>query len=291
MRGSLFLVLTVLVISVLSYVLPIPFNFRQLELFDPSVYGSNKIMRSLGDLLINSVLFLWLILFLRSHLRIRQIKIIPSTIVKRYLVLALFAGSMILATLTAGHIIRSLVTDSQISFDVLNFFSLNIYSVTGFIVLCCVAAGYYFLFQLLVFLVSPLVKGQPWILYLILSVAGLLGIGLWPGNSHVYFELLLLVWMQVFVFLLGYNHLTILATRLISSRYIFWIFFFSVSIAIVLFPRTKRRNWRTGKILQKPGDKADPSGGILMNILLTDFKQNYLAANFRRLKMKYKTNS
>jgi hypothetical protein len=33
----------------------LPINFRQYELFDPRIYASNTTMRSLGDLLINSV--------------------------------------------------------------------------------------------------------------------------------------------------------------------------------------------------------------------------------------------
>ena len=38
-------------------------NLRQFELFDPSIYGSNIIQRSLGDLLMNSSFFCWLVLF------------------------------------------------------------------------------------------------------------------------------------------------------------------------------------------------------------------------------------
>ena len=40
-------------------------NLRQFELFDPSIYSSSFVLKSLGDLLINSFLFCWIILFVR----------------------------------------------------------------------------------------------------------------------------------------------------------------------------------------------------------------------------------
>ncbi len=58
-----------------------------------------------------------------------------------------------------GHIIRSLVADSQISFDVTNFVSLNYYSIFGFIVLCCVSLGYFILSQVLLQILNWLTQG------------------------------------------------------------------------------------------------------------------------------------
>src|SRR5258706_7205918 len=65
LRGFMTLFIPVMFLRILSYFIPIPLNFRQLELFDPGIYGSNFILRSLGDLLINSLLFVWFILFIR----------------------------------------------------------------------------------------------------------------------------------------------------------------------------------------------------------------------------------
>ncbi|HEX2682999.1 MAG TPA: hypothetical protein VHL77_03665, partial [Ferruginibacter sp.] len=48
-RALLFLVPTIITLRLLSYFFPLPLNFRQFELFDPSIYGSNFVFRSLGD--------------------------------------------------------------------------------------------------------------------------------------------------------------------------------------------------------------------------------------------------
>ncbi|MBK7882661.1 MAG: hypothetical protein IPJ81_01600 [Chitinophagaceae bacterium] len=155
-NGILFLLIITIVLRIASYYLPIPLNFRQFELFDPAIYGSNWVLRSLGDLLINTILFVWIILFTYHHLQEKQIEIKPKKSFEKWIYLLLAVVVLIAATFVIGHIIRTMVKDSQISFDVINFFTLNIYSFIGFIVLCCISMGYFFLTQILLFLLRPL---------------------------------------------------------------------------------------------------------------------------------------
>src|SRR6185503_5770476 len=68
-KGLLFLGAALISLRLLSYFTLFPFNLRQFELFDPKVYGSNPIHRSLGDLLINSAFFCWLVLFSWQKIR------------------------------------------------------------------------------------------------------------------------------------------------------------------------------------------------------------------------------
>ena len=56
-------------LRLITYYYPGLLNLRQFELFNPVIYGSNAIQRSLGDLLINSILFCWIVLFAWSKLR------------------------------------------------------------------------------------------------------------------------------------------------------------------------------------------------------------------------------
>ena len=67
--GVFFLIGFVLLIRITSYYLPLPLNLRQFNLFNPNIYSSTPVLRSLGDLLINALLFLWIILFVRHYIR------------------------------------------------------------------------------------------------------------------------------------------------------------------------------------------------------------------------------
>ena len=74
-KGVIFLAGFIVVLRIASYYLPIPLNLRQFDLFNPNIYGSNSILRSLGDLLINAIVFLWLILFVRHYIQEENITI------------------------------------------------------------------------------------------------------------------------------------------------------------------------------------------------------------------------
>ncbi len=57
----------ILLYRFLTLYIPFPFNYRKLELFDASVYASSNLFPSLGDLLLNSLLVFWIIIFSKNH--------------------------------------------------------------------------------------------------------------------------------------------------------------------------------------------------------------------------------
>jgi signal transduction histidine kinase len=254
-------------------------------LFDPGVYGSNIVLRSLGDLLINDILFVWIILFVRHHLQEKKYTLNPKSPAIKWLVLVLVALVFLSATFVCGRILRSMVTDSQISFDVINFFTLNIYSILGFVVLCCIAIGYFVLGQILLYLLQPMFPKNFIPLYIVVAVAGLTLLTIGFNVAIVAFELYLLIWLLLFLVLLSNNYFTLLTTRISSSRLVFWLFFFSLSIMAVIVQENSVKEMRNRKhYAENLSTKADPTSETLMNTLLTDFRPDLLAANFDKFK-------
>jgi len=283
--GVLFFLITVIGLRVASYFYPIPLNFRQFELFDPAIYGSNFILRSLGDLLINALLFAWFILFVRNQLQEKDITLRLVSPITKWLSLLLISSLLLLLTFEGSFIIRSMVADSQISFDVINFFSLNIYSVVGFIVLCCMSIGYYFLCQILLYLVKPFFSRNFLALFLVVTILGLLMLTFNIGSLTGEFEILVLIWLLFFLFLLNSTYLNLLASRIVSSKLIFWLFFFSVSITTIIIIENNDKELRNRKhYAEILSTKADPSNETLINSMLTDFRADYLSQNFERLR-------
>ena len=281
----LFLFITVISLRIISYFFPIPLNFRQFELFDPAVYGSNRILRSLGDLLINAILFLWIVTFVRYHMHIKHIRLYVKKDIRKWGLLAGGCFIILVTTFYGSHIIRSLMADSQISFDVINFFSLNMYSVIGFIVLCCMAITYYFLCQVIIFLLKPLFP-KPFIaLFLMISVMALIILSIKITDITDGFELYVLLWLLLFLFLMNADNLNLLASRVITSKMVFWLFFFSISIASVIIIENNRKEIRNRKhYAEILATKSDAASETLLNTMLTDFRADYLADNFYRLR-------
>lgn len=282
-KGILFFLVTVIGLRVLGYYFQVPLNFRQFELFDPAVYGSSYILRSLGDLLINSLLFIWFILFLRHQLQEKEVKLELKLPYAKWILLGIITVIFLTVTYEGSHIIRSMVADSQISFDVINFFSLNIYSIVGFVVLCCLSIGYYFLCQMLLYLVKPFFSNIIIPLFLFVAVSGLVLLSFDIGDMSLEFELYVLAWLLFFLFLLNSNYLNLLASRIVSSKLVFWLFFFSVSITTIIIAENTNKELRNRKhYAEILSTKADPSNETLLNTMLTDFRADYLASNFDR---------
>ena len=283
LKALLFLIPIVLSLRLLSYYLPLPLHVRQFELFDPAVYGSSFVLRSLGDLLINAVLFTWLVLFIHNQAHAKHIKLISTKPWFRWIMLAVVCISLLAVTFTTGQIIRSMVADSQISFDVINFFTLNIYSVTGFIVLCCIAIGYFLLSQLLLFLVKPMFPDHFWVLYLAIAVGGLVYLTFKLSIANAGFELFTLAWLVVYLFLLSKDHVSISVQKISSSKLIFWLFFFSLSLtAVIVLENSEKELSKRRHYAETLSTKADPRSETLLNTFLTDFRNDYLSANFYR---------
>ena len=280
-KGVSFLVVAIIILRMASYYFPIPVNFRQFELFDPSIYGSNTISRSLGDLLINSILFLWIILFIRFYIQDKRIFLLIKSAVIKWLAIITGATVLILCTLMVGHIIRSMVSDSNISYDVVNFFTLSIYSVIGFIVFGCLAISYFLATQIVIYLLQPLLPKNILLLLITIAVVGLLLLTLRISHSTVVFELYLLIWLLIYLLLLNDKHLFLLASSIISSRFIFWLFFFSISISSVILTENSNKELGQRKhYAEILAIKSDPSSEKLMSTMLTDFDSESLAPIF-----------
>ncbi len=123
-------ILNILLVIVPWKVLRIPNSLMESKLFSPEYYGSSELLSSLGDLVLLTVIAcyaVWLILKIDFFRNINSVFSRIGAAIFCFLVF-LFAGY-------AEHIIRSLVLDSQISFDLSNIFSLSAYSFIG---LACV---------------------------------------------------------------------------------------------------------------------------------------------------------
>lgn len=285
LKGAVLFIILAGGLRSLSYFLPLPLNFRQYELFDPAIYGSNVIFASLGDLLINVLLFVWFILFLRFQLRERKVVISPRGNLSRGIIVIAGSVIMLVATFSCTALVTSLIADSKISFDVLNFFSLNVYSVIGFVILSAMAIGYYFLCQNILFLVRPLLTGRFAVFYLMTSAAGLIMLlirtFLPESLDELYFYAL--GWLLLFVFLLDNRFFSLMASGIISSRLIFWIFFFCLSIsAIIIRENTAKEMNLRRHYAELFATKSDPSNETMLNTMLTDFRPATLWPHFGR---------
>lgn len=279
--GMLFFSLVVILLRILSYE-HFPINLRQFELFDPTIYGSSFIHRSLGDLLINTSLALWITLFIRNVLFKYKIVYVPKSFYQKLITSIICAIIMVWSVFTATNIIKSLVSDSKISFDVMNFFSLNLYSVIGFVILCFIAITFYILAQIV--LKCFLTNIKPWYFYGLTLVLGLIYLSFRIGSLDGGIDIYILIWLTIFLYLQNFTLLSFEEGRIVSTRLIFWLVLFSVSITGLIVIQNKNKELQQRKYYAEAlAAKADPTSETLINTMLTDFREDFLADNFHKL--------
>ncbi|MBN8835930.1 MAG: HAMP domain-containing histidine kinase [Sphingobacteriia bacterium] len=278
------LLLAITALRVCSYIFPFPFNTSSFGFFDPAIYASNFIHPSLGDLFINTILFFWLVNFYRIHCHS-----VVKNVSVRFMALYNYI-SMVLITLVCllmVQVIRGLVIDSKISFDVTNFFSLSVYSFISFIILCFLILTFFYLTHILL---KPVFEnnfsfGKQLI---VVCITGLTILSFNIGKPSIPPNLVSLLWLIIYLFILNLGTRQKELSLLRSSKLIFWIMFFSASLSsLIIYQNTEvelQQRKRNAEMLSLQSSVEDEN---IFKIAFSNFRDDYFKVNADRLYTEY----
>lgn len=285
MSGYAFLIVTFLLIRLIILFFRFPFNYRIRPLFDTNIYHGGSFNHSLGDLLLNMLMLLWIILFFRKKMRnfsIDEIRMKYPASCKVLSYVAFPAIPMISFYIT--YIITSLVAHSNISFNTADFFSLSIYSFIGFIIICIALYVWIYLVGLFVKLASLTRLPYFW-QYILIVIFSFLII-----TTQIFFvdaKILLVVTgfvLALYIFIQNGENPSF--TSLVSSSYfIIWALIltaFASSLMVYQNSITEKKSrLNTAKAIK---EETDSSGIFLVHIALQNFSDDFLQNNFERFK-------
>ncbi|HEU4634432.1 MAG TPA: hypothetical protein VFS22_10625, partial [Flavisolibacter sp.] len=283
--GIVFLAVVLLIIRVIFYVFPSIFSFRQFELFNPLIYASNFINRSLGDLLLNSIILCWIVLF--TWYNIGPPRESPPFLRgnRIYIAGTVAVFVLIFCTFQLANVVSGLVANSKISLHVTDFFSLDIYTAVGLIVLALLCLTYYYFTRLLFRIIYPAFKDHQIFIYFFIAVVGLVFLTFRSGNEIVLFHLPVLLWLLIYTLLVSQEQFIINRVRAGVAGALFWIFVFSLSLAVIILQGNKANELRTRKgIAEKYDQLTDPSSETTMSIAITYLDNRFLRNNFDRFR-------
>ncbi len=133
LAGLLSITCIVVIFRFISIYWTVPISVYKLDLFSPEYYATNFLFPSLGDLLINLLLIHWIIYFFYD--RVRELNFSVYSVKKSYVITFLFIAASYLTIALLNYMLEGLVMNSNISFDLTNILSLNIYSLVGLFIL------------------------------------------------------------------------------------------------------------------------------------------------------------
>ncbi|MES1218075.1 MAG: hypothetical protein ABUT20_21390, partial [Bacteroidota bacterium] len=285
-KAVTFITVCLVVIRVIMYQWPSLLNQRQFAIFDPSIYGSDVIQKSLGDLLANAIVFCWIVVFTWSKISHKESFLVLRTKTWKWVVSILALIFLILSTFLLANTIRSLVADSKISFNVTDFDSLNYYSVVGFIVLACLSLGYYYFTQILFRLIFPVFEGRAaGLIYFAIGVSGLIYLTTLQAGPLVLFFLFVLIWLIIYTWLISRQSIIFNRFQINIAGILFWIFVFSASISLLILKENQVKEWQRRKSMaEKFSEKFDETRQRELNIGMSSLDNNFLVANFHRFR-------
>ncbi len=282
--GVAFLATMIVLMRLVTYYYPDLLELREFELFDPSIYGSSFVFSSLGDLMINSILFCWLMLFISRRLPTEKLKPIhPKWLGFVCIIIAL--AVLVSGTFIFANIVQSLVADAQISFNVTNFFSLTKYSFIGFLILGTLSLSYFFFSQVILNIIKHLREGSIYFLILVTLFVGLVILTFTRNTSVLELNLYALIWLIIYILMMQQKIFSGINTRLNISEVLYWMFVFSFSITGVIIFENQKIEYEQRKLFaEKLSLRADPSSERLLSIALAYFDNDFLQRNFDRFK-------
>ncbi len=219
---------------VATYIWGLPFNLENLTIFSPQLYASSAILKSLGDVLLNVLCLLWMVIFVLRHVPYRffdTLNIKPG--IKLGIALVL---SVLLYVYAFGfvNVVSSLVIDSRLSFDVSHFYSITSYTLFGLLTIGIIIGVSSLIIYLFNIQLASLIRNR-WIKYAIVLVVGILMILFSKTTITGYFSYFLLAWLLLFIALLDIEKLTNVSD-LFAPHMIFWgIFVCAFGTAILLY--------------------------------------------------------
>lgn len=282
LSGFIFLLILFFLLRLIVYLFPFPFDYHYFTLFDSSVYYGDIINNSLGSLFLNAILLIWVVIFFRRfHLidTLEPHKFRIARIVAKYFIFLLIP----LLTFYTAHIISSLVTNSSISFNAADFFSLNIFSFLGFAIICILLYVWLYLTGIMLQASLSLKLLLYWRLILFISCSFLLiNIGLF----HIQTQVLLIacVFLLAVLLFIEYKNNPSLSALVSSSFFIVWALVVTAAAsALIVYQNSVSERIKRVKIAETMQQDVDSSAIHLVKIALAGLTDDFLENNYYKL--------
>jgi len=229
--GCVFTIVMVVGLRSLLYIYGLPFHLRSLPLFSPELYASSSFLPSLGDLLLNTLCLLWIVLFVLTQLSYKDFLRNKVTGGAKIFITIFSSYVIVYVALRYFKLVRSVVLDSMISFDVSRFYSVSIYAIIGLITIGLIT-GLAVLFIYTCNATLNIINPKKWIKYPVILAIGSILIFL-SIKEHAALFYIMLLWILLFIRLLDVRKLR-LDTDLFSPHMIFWGVFICLSTTCLL---------------------------------------------------------
>jgi len=266
---SLFIIAIVFLRALMFY-FKIPNVVYSMTLFGPTIYATSDFLPSFGDFIINIVLFAFIAIFLFKNYTILQQKLFFN---KRWLfTFAVFLSLLPLffSNITV-YLIRSLIINSNISFNINNIFELTTFSYIGFILIGLILFSFFIIIEKVSrFLIYRLVDFKSFIIALLISSL------IYVFICYMFFNLDLLMFLPFLaIYIIAAYNLAKYNRTINVSTITIYLIVFTFFTNVVLYKNNDYKEKEKRKtIALRLSKKGDPIGEYLFNEINNKIKED-----------------
>jgi len=268
---------SVLLVRLMSYYFTWLGEFRDIEIFHPRHFASN-IFPSIGDLLIDILLVLWIIAFFNFLFRPKRISKLSKGV--QYLIGVSIYFAITSAVFAISRIFISLARNSEITLEFNNIFSLNLYSFCGLFSLTLLTGSLFIFSQkLMVILSKTKINSIEKVFFIVVMLALTTVIN--------YLNLLSTSSLILIIFSMGFIVLFELFIRAKSITYFWlltWLIIFSIFSTVLLYNYNYEKEFNTRRLyalkLAEENDRYTvfKFQQIYENLVADKFVQNFFVS-------------
>ncbi|WP_447640092.1 MULTISPECIES: sensor histidine kinase [Chitinophagaceae] len=283
-KGFGVLVGFIVVTRLLSYYFPFPFNFRVYELFDPLIYATSWLHRSLGDLVINLMLLWWISNFIKNNFILLERAPLSKKLWRYKHMLAVLGLVVItVSTIEFVRLIESLVMDSQVSFNVTNFFSMDKYTVVCFAALSIFIWCYVRLCYICLWIAKKLDYTFLRKTIVVAATGMLMGAFLGDANS-ILSDFITTIWLIVFLVFYDRGWFKFKKDFVASPVFLSMVLFLSASLTVIIYAEYRQLELKDRMFFaENLAMRSDETGEILLHMAINNFNSYFIQNGAKEL--------
>ena len=216
----------------------IPFSLYSLGLFSSKFYASSYYLNSLGDLLLNSLLFalfaVYIYIYMGGMMLVRHAKVRQYT---WSLLIMLILLLTFLFSVFINYLLSGLILNSQISFNINNVFELTAYSIVGIFIIGILLFCFYLACDGAVRFIQKTHFGAGYVSILFLLAQGtFLLILIWQRNKEIFVNYGVSAFLLTNILIIFTSYVRTKSRRVFSfTRSLLIVFGFSIYAALIIF--------------------------------------------------------
>jgi signal transduction histidine kinase len=269
-----------ILLRIIQFYFKFPIILYETSLFSPFYYANSSLLPSLGDFLINSLLIIYisiLIFISIKQIGINKLKMFLNIPVKRYIYSFLSFSAVFILFFVFVYLFKGLIINSNISFNLNNFFSLSCFSFTGLFIISVLLFSFFFISNKLCEIVCNILSAKSFYYTLLITTILFVFITFFSKNFEIIYLIVPIAFIVSFWYFKFYD-------KKITNNFLFIAFFlilFSLFSTYLLYKNNDIKEEESRKSLAiKLSTKKDPIGEYLFQDIENKIKKDNIVIEY-----------